>query len=180
MKRKKPSFNEAYHGYRTFSELLHDAAEGRPAGAGHRQAQPHLRGDALRRGAAAERRGDAGRCARSDAGVRVHGRRAIVRGPPRRQSPPPDAAAGETMDDMTSSRDVRSESRSASRRSLRDAAKRERGDSVCPAVDDFLRKVLRSGLLRSRAIANHAGSLAEGAPRGSVARCRSTSSSISS
>src|SRR5215470_11058981 len=29
MKRKKPSFNEAYHGYRTFSELLEDAkAEG--------------------------------------------------------------------------------------------------------------------------------------------------------
>jgi uncharacterized protein (TIGR00288 family) len=26
MKRKKPSFNEAYHGYRTFSELLEDAA----------------------------------------------------------------------------------------------------------------------------------------------------------
>src|SRR5207253_7773815 len=25
MKRKKPSFNEAYHGYRTFSELLEDA-----------------------------------------------------------------------------------------------------------------------------------------------------------
>ena len=25
MKRKKPSFNEAYHGYRTFSELLLDA-----------------------------------------------------------------------------------------------------------------------------------------------------------
>jgi hypothetical protein len=25
MKRKKPSFNEAYHGYRTFSELLQDA-----------------------------------------------------------------------------------------------------------------------------------------------------------
>ena len=29
MKRKKPSFNEAYHGYRTFSELLEDAPEGR-------------------------------------------------------------------------------------------------------------------------------------------------------
>jgi hypothetical protein len=27
MKRKKPSFNEEYHGYRTFSELLEDAAE---------------------------------------------------------------------------------------------------------------------------------------------------------
>jgi uncharacterized protein (TIGR00288 family) len=27
MKRKKPSFNEAYHGYRTFSELLEDAAK---------------------------------------------------------------------------------------------------------------------------------------------------------
>jgi uncharacterized protein (TIGR00288 family) len=27
MKRKKPSFNEAYHGYRTFSELLEDAQE---------------------------------------------------------------------------------------------------------------------------------------------------------
>src|SRR5437867_1146898 len=27
MKRKKPSFNEAYHGYRTFSELLEDAAQ---------------------------------------------------------------------------------------------------------------------------------------------------------
>src|SRR5207302_6315496 len=26
MKRKKPSFNEEYHGYRTFSELLEDAA----------------------------------------------------------------------------------------------------------------------------------------------------------
>src|SRR5437588_10056448 len=26
MKRKKPSFNESYHGYRTFSELLEDAA----------------------------------------------------------------------------------------------------------------------------------------------------------
>src|SRR5262249_40755190 len=26
MKRKKPSFNETYHGYRTFSELLEDAA----------------------------------------------------------------------------------------------------------------------------------------------------------
>ncbi len=26
MKRKKPSFNEAYHGYRTFSEMLEDAA----------------------------------------------------------------------------------------------------------------------------------------------------------
>src|SRR5437660_6765630 len=25
MKRKKPSFNESYHGYRTFSELLEDA-----------------------------------------------------------------------------------------------------------------------------------------------------------
>jgi hypothetical protein len=25
IKRKKPSFNEAYHGYRTFSELLEDA-----------------------------------------------------------------------------------------------------------------------------------------------------------
>jgi hypothetical protein len=25
MKRKKPSFNEGYHGYRTFSELLEDA-----------------------------------------------------------------------------------------------------------------------------------------------------------
>ena len=25
MKRKKPSFNETYHGYRTFSELLEDA-----------------------------------------------------------------------------------------------------------------------------------------------------------
>src|SRR5438445_3406300 len=25
MKRKKPSFNETYHGYRTFSELLQDA-----------------------------------------------------------------------------------------------------------------------------------------------------------
>src|SRR5208337_4921253 len=25
MKRKKPSFNEVYHGYRTFSELLEDA-----------------------------------------------------------------------------------------------------------------------------------------------------------
>src|SRR5436305_14367850 len=25
MKRKKPSFNEAYHGYKTFSELLEDA-----------------------------------------------------------------------------------------------------------------------------------------------------------
>ena len=25
MKRKKPSFNEAYYGYRTFSELLEDA-----------------------------------------------------------------------------------------------------------------------------------------------------------
>jgi len=25
MKRKKPSFNEAYHGYRTFSDLLEDA-----------------------------------------------------------------------------------------------------------------------------------------------------------
>ena len=29
MKRKKPSFNESYHGYRTFSELLEDAAERR-------------------------------------------------------------------------------------------------------------------------------------------------------
>jgi uncharacterized protein (TIGR00288 family) len=29
MKRKKPSFNEAYHGYRTFSELLEDAAKER-------------------------------------------------------------------------------------------------------------------------------------------------------
>src|SRR5438067_2140324 len=27
MKRKKPSFNETYHGYRTFSELLEDAAK---------------------------------------------------------------------------------------------------------------------------------------------------------
>src|SRR3954452_1338706 len=27
MKRKKPSFNEAYHGYRTFSELLEEAAK---------------------------------------------------------------------------------------------------------------------------------------------------------
>ncbi len=27
MKRKKPSFNESYHGYRTFSELLEDAAK---------------------------------------------------------------------------------------------------------------------------------------------------------
>src|SRR4051812_4897440 len=27
MKRKKPSFNETYHGYRTFSELLEDAAQ---------------------------------------------------------------------------------------------------------------------------------------------------------
>jgi hypothetical protein len=27
MKRKKPSFNEEYHGYRTFSELLEDAAQ---------------------------------------------------------------------------------------------------------------------------------------------------------
>ena len=27
MKRKKPSFNEAYHGYRSFSELLEDAAK---------------------------------------------------------------------------------------------------------------------------------------------------------
>jgi uncharacterized protein (TIGR00288 family) len=27
MKRKKPSFNEAYHGYRTFSELLEDASK---------------------------------------------------------------------------------------------------------------------------------------------------------
>src|SRR5882762_692672 len=27
MKRKKPSFNETYHGYRTFSELLQDAAK---------------------------------------------------------------------------------------------------------------------------------------------------------
>jgi hypothetical protein len=25
MKRKNPSFNEAYHGYRTFSDLLEDA-----------------------------------------------------------------------------------------------------------------------------------------------------------
>ena len=25
MKRKKPAFNESYHGYRTFSELLEDA-----------------------------------------------------------------------------------------------------------------------------------------------------------
>ena len=27
MKRKKPSFNETYHGYRTFSELLEDAQQ---------------------------------------------------------------------------------------------------------------------------------------------------------
>ena len=27
MKRKKPSFNESYHGYRTFSQLLEDAAQ---------------------------------------------------------------------------------------------------------------------------------------------------------
>ena len=50
MKRKKPSFNEAYHGYRTFSELLEDAQKEGLAGAGHRQAQPDLRGDALRLG----------------------------------------------------------------------------------------------------------------------------------
>ena len=48
MKRKKPSFNETYHGYRTFSELLEDAAKGGPAGTGHRQAQPDLRRHAFR------------------------------------------------------------------------------------------------------------------------------------
>ena len=47
MKRKKPSFNEAYHGYRTFSELLLDAQKGRLARAGDRRPQPHLRGGAF-------------------------------------------------------------------------------------------------------------------------------------
>ena len=48
MKRKKPSFNEAYHGYRTFSELLEDAQQGRAAGTGNAQDQRHLCGDAVR------------------------------------------------------------------------------------------------------------------------------------
>ena len=46
MKRKKPSFNESYYGYRTFSELLEDADN---LGAGRHRAQPQerdLRGDA--------------------------------------------------------------------------------------------------------------------------------------
>ena len=53
MKRKKPSFNEAYHGYRTFSELLEDAASERADRAGAAQAERHLRGDAVRVGTAA-------------------------------------------------------------------------------------------------------------------------------
>ena len=50
MKRKKPSFNETYHGYRTFSELLEDAQKEGLARTGHRQTQPDLRRDAVRVG----------------------------------------------------------------------------------------------------------------------------------
>ena len=52
IKRKKPSFNEGYYGYRTFSELLEDAQKRGTARAGKAQVQRHVRGDAVRAGVA--------------------------------------------------------------------------------------------------------------------------------
>ena len=58
MKRKKPSFNESYHGYRSFSDLLEDAKKEGLAGTGHRQASRTYVVTRLRR--RAERRGGRG------------------------------------------------------------------------------------------------------------------------
>ena len=50
MKRKKPSFNETYYGYRTFSELLEDAQKEGLLELDTDKRQPDLRGDAVRLG----------------------------------------------------------------------------------------------------------------------------------
>ncbi len=50
MKRKKPSFNETYHGYRTFSELLLDAQKEGLLELEIDRAQQDVCGDALRHG----------------------------------------------------------------------------------------------------------------------------------
>ena len=65
IKRKKPSFNEEYYGYRTFSELLEDAQKRRAARDREAQVERDVRGDpvragdeaGVRRGPAAEREG---------------------------------------------------------------------------------------------------------------------------
>ena len=48
MKRKKPSFNETYHGYRTFSELLEDMERHGVLELDEGSAKRNLRGDRIR------------------------------------------------------------------------------------------------------------------------------------
>ena len=80
MKRKKPSFNEEYHGYRTFSELLEDAAANGLIEHRAAQGERDLRRDPVRLGAK-----DAGpsRAASRSARPRADGRRPARPGPPR-------------------------------------------------------------------------------------------------
>ena len=103
MKRKKPSFNEEYHGYRTFSELLEDAAKDGLIEIERHKGERDVRGDAVRVGAegggpgagARSAAAAAGRDRRARTAAPPSGGRAAEPAPPAGESPGLAAAAGD-------------------------------------------------------------------------------------